>query len=567
VALRNGSTTALPRAVQGWSAALAALEPRVVHALAPLLQRLDELVARHVDIEGPDGEPEGYGGLTTRGTPERLLASEWALADAAPDEFLRRAAARELLHVETAFRHDPPGAVTRVVVDTGPAQAGAARLVQLAALVVLHRRAAARGARLELSVLGQPPGSWFQGDLPELLHAWLTSRQVDDAGPGQVAERHDADPAAWFVVRPGLVDLVPVPSRPVRRVLAAHEGAWSADGVVEVDVVLAGERVRLPVPPSREALRVLRGHGFRREAAAPVRPTRGDGEHVLRDAVLTSAGTSLVGRGRDAYELVTARLTGDRTRAVPRALRFPGTVVAAGATGRRLVVLHAAAGGVTVTVLGKHLGTWDGTRVEGAALRIPEAELAGTAVLASVHQDQRELWVGWPSGWRLLSGTDGVTVAPHAVAVVPRSADGVAVAMRTGDRVVAAGFRAVDAAPGARVVGGGGWLAVEVADGTWRLVHPHHRPADVELPAGSAVVGLVVLAGTPQLVTVSPGGLLLRLAGSGAAQTLTSLCGTQQKVAVHQVRPLLARDVGAGEIELHDLERGVRLGTYPGNLA
>ncbi|GIG19282.1 hypothetical protein Cch01nite_00060 [Cellulomonas chitinilytica] len=568
MALRSGATAALPAAVQGWSAALAALEPAVVHALAPLLQRVDELVARHVDVEGPDGEPEGYGGLSTRGAPERLLASEWALLDVEPDEFLRRAASRELLHVETAFRHDPPGGVTRVVVDTGPAQAGAARLVQLAALVVLHRRAAGRGACLEVGILGHAPDTWLQGDLPELLSGWLTSRQVTDAGPETVADRRDADPDAWFVVRPGLVDRLPVPARPVRQVLTVSEGTWSDAGVVGVDVVLAGERVRLPVPPAPEALRVLRGQGFRREAVPRRRTTR-DGGLVLRDAILTGSGHALVGRGQGRHELVTARIVEDQLKAMPRVRRLPGPVVAAGATGRRLVVLHATAGGATVTVLGKQLRTWDGTFLEGSTLRLTEAELAGAAVLAPVHHHQGELWVGWPSAWHLLSLSTGVTVAPQAVAVVPKDGDQVVVAMRNvQDKVGAAGFGAVAAPPDARVVSGGGWLAVETGGGTWRLVHTRHRQLDVGTRPGSDVVGLVELdAGEPHLVTISAGQIVLRLVTRGAERTLTSLSGAHQRVAVHPVRPWLARDLGEGEIELHDLRRGVRIATYPGNLA
>lgn len=570
----TGSSSALPAAVRGWSAALAALQPSVVHALAPLLERVDELVGRHVDVEGPDGEPEGYGGLTTRGTFERLLASEWALADVAPDEFLRRAAARELLHVERAFRHTPTARVTRVVVDTGPAQAGAARLVQLAALVVLHRRAAAHGARVEVGVLGGRADRWVGGDLPELLAAWLASRATADAGPERVAERHAADPDAWFVVRPGLLDRLAPADRPVRRVLTVQEAAWSDAGVVGVDVVLAGERVHLPVPSAPEALRVLRGNGFRRTGAGPEgRPARrpgtgsaaalADGEPVLHDAVLTGAGEVIVGRGREASELVVARVVAEEEKRRPRVRRLRGPALAVGATGRRLIVLTAAPGGAVVDVVGKQLRGWGGAFVDAAALASGEEDLTPGARLAPVHHDQGSLWVGWPSGWRRLA--HGAVDVP-AVAVLPRSGDTVVVAVPGADRTsfVHPGRLVVPA--GARVVGGGaGWAGIEAGDGTWWLAHARHERREVTVAADAEVVGLVVLSDVPHLVTVTEG--VPELVGPLAGDLLRGMSGVPCRVAVHPVHPWLARDVGEGEIELHDLDRDVRIATYPGNLA
>ena len=42
-----------------------------------------------------DGEPDGYDGIASRGIYERLVTSEWLLADEEPDEFDRRAAMGE----------------------------------------------------------------------------------------------------------------------------------------------------------------------------------------------------------------------------------------------------------------------------------------------------------------------------------------------------------------------------------------------------------------------------------------------------------------------------------------
>jgi hypothetical protein len=90
---------------------------------------------------------------------------------------------------------------------------------------------------------------------------------------------------------------------------------------------------------------------------------------------------------------------------------------------------------------------------------------------------------------------------------------------------------------------------------------------ELNAPSASRVVGLVVLGGTPHLVTVSATELVLRLTAPGVERTLTALSGVHQKVVVHHTLPLLARDLRAGEIEVHDLQREVRVATYPGNLA
>ena len=69
--------------------------------LGPWLQRLSLAMGplraeRHLG----SGNPDGVGGLSRRGTYERLLVSEWLFADELPDEFARRAAMQEHLFLE-----------------------------------------------------------------------------------------------------------------------------------------------------------------------------------------------------------------------------------------------------------------------------------------------------------------------------------------------------------------------------------------------------------------------------------------------------------------------------------
>lgn len=183
----------LPPGLQPWGEALAALDPELAIALGPLVRQLDQLITRQDAGSGTHGPLDGYDGITRHGSPTRLLVSEWALADAVPDEFLRRAANAELLYLEPAYQQDRQRAGVAVLVDSGPDQLGAARLVQLAALIVLLRRAASRGYELSIGILGDEPGSWHGGEPTVVLAKWLTARRADDPDPADVEQWADGD--------------------------------------------------------------------------------------------------------------------------------------------------------------------------------------------------------------------------------------------------------------------------------------------------------------------------------------------------------------------------------------
>ena len=80
--------------LRAWAPLLDELVPETAGTLGPWLPRLAALIGpvQHRASEA-DGEPDGYSGFPRRGPPERLVMSEWALREVAPDEFLRRAAA------------------------------------------------------------------------------------------------------------------------------------------------------------------------------------------------------------------------------------------------------------------------------------------------------------------------------------------------------------------------------------------------------------------------------------------------------------------------------------------
>ena len=134
--------TALPRTLARWEAELAWLEPALLSALGAMIPRVALAVGPLARSREPTGEPDGYDRITRRGPFDRLLASQWALLDQVPEEFLRRAFSSELLFHELA-RAEPRGGQRSIALfDAGPASLGTPRIAHVAILAVLARRAA-----------------------------------------------------------------------------------------------------------------------------------------------------------------------------------------------------------------------------------------------------------------------------------------------------------------------------------------------------------------------------------------------------------------------------------------
>jgi hypothetical protein len=153
----------LPRPLARWRRQLALFPEdvasavgKLVRALAPAFDKLSRPAA------GDDGEVDGFSGIWNRGSYERLLPSEWALARGLPLEFLRRAASGEQSFYHVARRGPAKKESLLVLFDAGPEQLGASRIVQLAVLVLVSERAEARGEPLYwqlLHHLGEKPFS------------------------------------------------------------------------------------------------------------------------------------------------------------------------------------------------------------------------------------------------------------------------------------------------------------------------------------------------------------------------------------------------------------------------
>lgn len=167
---------ALPAALRPWRAWLEWFELERAAMLGEVMLRLNPLLGRiGARSQGGELEPDGIDDLRRRGPYERLVLSEWMLADTVPDEFVRRAAHNEHLFLAPKLVHREAERVLVAVFDAGPAQWGATRLAHVALWILLARRASSLGARLLWGV-AQQPGKLHEADTPDALRKLLQAR-------------------------------------------------------------------------------------------------------------------------------------------------------------------------------------------------------------------------------------------------------------------------------------------------------------------------------------------------------------------------------------------------------
>lgn len=277
----------LPDTLAPWAPYLRLFDPPLGLALGETVRRLAMLLGP-LPVPRPNGDvPDGYDGLARRGPYERLLSSEWALASAVPLEFLRRAVMGEHAFLAPAFRGTGASRHSVALFDTGPAQLGTPRVAQIAALVVLARRAEVAGVPFSWGVLSKP-GVLLSGlTAASLLHLvqGRSERDLDD----HAREKWRETLAREIGPRRDGADLWIVGGR---RALAAFEDASSLaiDDVLELGVRRVSVEARphrgaarsalLEVPPVADAIRVLRDP-YRGAMMKPPSPTPPPGARPL----------------------------------------------------------------------------------------------------------------------------------------------------------------------------------------------------------------------------------------------------------------------------------------------
>jgi len=567
--------SALPPALAPWAPALAGLDAQVAVAIGPMVRRLDALLApAEPDADG-DGPLDGYDGLTRRGIPERLLMSEWLLADELPLEFLRRAASGALLHLAPARPSTAGRGRVAVLADTGPDQLGAARLVQLAAMIVLRRQAEARGTGLVVGVLGDEPGDWRDGDAA--LSHWARSRSRTEPTPADAdrwAAALDDSDEAWLLTGPRLAGQ----AAGWRRTVVSRPAAWNGDGVTTVRVTVRGSTVELPLPGRDDALRVVRGAMVHRPDLLPSRAG-------LRYPRFAARRRRLLARGRTPNELVD--LTVPQRPGGPgkaRRHQMASRVLAAEwIDSRRLVVLTADRNGaIAVEVIGRQ-GTTGATLSAITATmddlglgpgdsevdRLADGELP--SLLADPGMDGG-LLVRLDGMWSSLTA-GGSHPAPEVAGA--GSAEGWGwIALRDTGGIRLVGDLEPVAPDGATVVGGAGRdVAWSAEPGVWHLRSGGRALPPLQVPDGEVIrlvragadaavaVPGAVIPGQPGLLALSTTGLTLRLHTHDGTRTLTRWSGGVGPPLIHPTLPLAGIVRADGTLEIGDLNGTVTLMT------
>jgi len=340
--------TKLPDALRPWQPELSDLPPELAIALAGSIRRLAPAVGPLQALSRlGEGEPDGFAGLTRRGPYDRLLVSEWMLAEEIPDEFLRRAADGELgfLHLR---RLEPASSRRSVVLfDSGPDQLGGPRIAHIAALIVLARRAREGGAELIWgSIQGETTRSGVSGEDIDFLRSCRQPRRAQPEDLERWEQSHGPftqEDDLWLVGAPSTVRRLEPPGNwmAVGDAIALDRRALD----VEIRVRRSRRRVQLELPDDRLCAQLLRGETALHSAVQGT-TLRVDPESAMwfshdakRLIFLTEEG-DLVAVHAPNSPTMAAKVPPGRTRRLR--LRDGARFVAGGWHGRRLLALSMA---------------------------------------------------------------------------------------------------------------------------------------------------------------------------------------------------------------------------------
>lgn len=537
--------------LDSWAATLSFLDPDVTPGIERLAKRLDlAMGAQHSPVRGTL-EPSGYGGIARRGDLTRVLLSDWALADIEPDEFMRRVVSAELSYLELErVEPRPPGQVA-VLYDSGPRQTGAPRLAQLAALVVLERRARASGVPLMIGCLGDISTTWHSGALPELFKSWLGSRRPQKPTRANLNAWLDTLTEGTTVWIFGADDLsVARPGVAVER-LHAVESTWGPEGATALRVDVSGRTLELDLPDTPTSLRILRGRGIRRASKNIGYRT----DAALRFPGFPSSSRRLLARSERDNELISFAIpeTQDAPATKPWRRRFRGRVIAASLLGKRTVALVVVNDEVTVEIVGKKLASLERIRCDIGMLDLDHEaidELCSTGLAPLFFADGKVLVQLGEAWWWLSPQTkpwcdDQVITAVASNAIdQPRVLRHFTDQVRDGRRpmpLVEYGQRTF--------LGRNGSYITETSTGTWVT-----EVVQLDVDPEAKVAGLSNLGGMLSLITQSAAGQIIRVHQTSGVRTLTKHSGDIASLSVHPTLPILAIERTNGTIIVVDLE-------------
>lgn len=253
----------LPRALQPWQQALSIFPKDLAIALGGVIDKLALLVGPLISPDGAGrNNPDGLDGIGRRGSFERLLTTEWALAEEAPLEFLRRVSTGELSFLQIA--HQKPTIARKCVAlfDVGPDQRGGPRIVHLALLILLAQRATAGKAAFSWGILQESPKQLMADVNKESVRLLVNGGSQKLPTILDVIDFHQLfqeEAEIWFIGGAELSALLPELT-PYRVLI---EDSFDPDAPNELDVTVTHESkkpksARIALPPGNAAVRLLR---------------------------------------------------------------------------------------------------------------------------------------------------------------------------------------------------------------------------------------------------------------------------------------------------------------------
>jgi hypothetical protein len=254
----------LPAPLLSWREWLAWFSPDLAAEVGELVRRLHPLIGqfRSNRVDG-EPQPDGLGNLHRRGPYQRLLASEWLIAEEIPDEFLRRAVAGEHLFLAPQPRAQQAEKLIIALFDTGPLQLGSPRLAQLALWILLARRAREAGGELRWGSLQATP-VLHEADNATHLHEFLKARTYTPATLDHLTAWREWLDESGLAAREIWLVGADLPTSALEKWGCTHQVITkpSLEGNTLDVVITQGGSVRqinLPLPEAKPATRLLKG--------------------------------------------------------------------------------------------------------------------------------------------------------------------------------------------------------------------------------------------------------------------------------------------------------------------
>ncbi len=271
--------TRLPRELAPWTPFLEMFPDEAAHTIWPWLQRLHALVGDvHLTSERMSGEADGFDGLTRRGIYDRLVTSEWALLEFIPEEFIRRAAMNEQLFLQPVRKSPQEAKRSVMLFHAGPDQLGAPRLVHLALLITMARRAIASRTSFAWGILQNPP-DLSEGFSAEHLRLLINARTWGAPESRHIGRWKDAlvsiqPDDLWVVGSSGLTQL---PRLLHSSMIVVDQPLEIPATYLSVSAARHGNaphmKVRLEIPAQDAAVHLLRATEYRRTVTRPAATT------------------------------------------------------------------------------------------------------------------------------------------------------------------------------------------------------------------------------------------------------------------------------------------------------